>query len=469
VFLPLLRVLCQSVTSYGCLLFLIFLIAFNCLKEKKAICVLEYFTQIDKPEVRNPVKRIANVDSSVLSFEIKKLNSSSVGMSTRSRIRDRFPTLHLGDYPPGPLNSLTDVPGVLVHTKSIHEADGAALGCVNTGVTTILPRKNWFNEACHAGIFRFNGAGEMTGSHWIEESGLLHSPVILTNSLSIGPAHSGIWEHCIREFGKDGVDWGILPVVAETNDGYLNDLSKFAVKPSDVVEGIDRASSGRVEEGNTGGGTGMIAHHFKGGTGSASRVISGLDLQGNQKKYTVGTLVQANYGRKTDFRISGVPVGRLLDKEDSEAQKETEAAIRSHTDKKEGSIIVIIATDAPLHPLQLQRLAKRATVGLGRVGGQGHNLSGDIFVAFSTGNKILVRDFGIDHGDLDPWKARPITIDVMDDMTTNSLIASVVESVEESIYNAIFMAEDMVGNKGRSVKALDLDKVQSILEKASAI
>jgi D-aminopeptidase len=402
---------------------------------------------------------------SIFTYTIAKI----LKMSKRCKIRELFPTLHLGDHLPGPHNSITDVSGVLVYTKSIHDTSGAAPGNINTGVTTILPRKDFFHKACYAGLFRFNGSGEMTGSHWIEETGLLHSPVILTNSFSVGPAYTGIYEHCIGEYGKDGVDWFMLPVVAETFDGFLNDLSKFAVKSSDIVEGINNATGERVKEGNTGGGTGMICHHFKGGTGSASRVVTGFDKDGNETKYTVGTLVQANYGKKSDFRISGIPVGRLLEKEETEEQKNADTALRAHTDKKEGSIIVIIATDAPLHPLQLQRLAKRATVGLARVGGQGHNPSGDIFLAFSTANEIPVQTVGADHRDVDPWKAKAMSIDVIDDATINSLFVAVAESVEESIYNALFMAETMVGNAKREVKALDLEKVQNILERLAAI
>ena len=179
---------------------------------------------------------------------------------TRRRIRDLLPKLHLGRFQPGPLNSFTDVPGVLVHTESIHLPATDKTGAVNTGVTTILPRKDFFHNACYSGLFRFNGSGEMTGSHWIEETGLLHSPIILTNSFAVGAAYQGIYEYGIREYcdDKGRVDWFMLPVVGETFDGYLNDISQFAVKPQHVVQGIERATSDPVPEGNTGGGTGMI-------------------------------------------------------------------------------------------------------------------------------------------------------------------------------------------------------------------
>lgn len=319
-------------------------------------------------------------------------------------------------------------------------------------------------------MFRFNGSGEMTGSHWIEETGLLHCPVVLTNSFSVGACYTGIYEYCIREYSsEDGeVDWFMLPVVGETFDGYLNDISKFSVTPKDVVEGIEKASSDAVPEGNTGGGTGMMCHWFKGGTGSSSRVVNGKRVSKDNKvqdaHYTVGALVQANYGKKADLRIAGVPVGRIVEEEAKTAEQEAqETAIREAKDKKDGSIIVVIATDAPLHPLQLQRLAKRATVGLARVGGQGHNPSGDIFMAFSTAAEIPVQTIGASHRAVDPWVPSTFNLDVVDDQTINSLFVAVAEAVEESIYNALCMAESMVGFKDRKVDALDLDKVKDIV------
>ncbi|KAF2102627.1 peptidase family T4 protein [Rhizodiscina lignyota] len=390
--------------------------------------------------------------------------------SSRCRIRQLLPNLHLGDHPTGKLNSITDVPGVLVHTKSIHSAPSAPEGHINTGVTTILPRKDFFKSACYAGIFRFNGSGELTGSHWIEETGLLHCPVVLTNSFSVGAAYTGIYEYCVREYSsEDGeVDWFMLPVVGETFDGYLNDIGKFAVTSKDIVEGIEKASSDRVEEGNTGGGTGMMCHGFKGGTGSASRLVKGKigrpDGSLEDTQYTVGTLVQANYGKKPDLRISGIPVGRILEKQDKTPEQEAQdIAIREAKDKKDGSIIVVIATDAPLHPLQLQRLAKRATVGLARVGGQGHNPSGDIFLAFSTAKEVPVQSVGASHRAVDPWIPSTFNIDVVDDNTINSLFVAVAEVVEEAIYNALCMAENMVGLRDRKVDALDLEKVREIV------
>lgn len=401
----------------------------------------------------------------------------------RGRIRDILPGIRIGTHKPGPLNALTDVPGVLVHTQSLHQNGGS----VNTGVTTILPRADWFHSACYAGIFRFNGSGEMTGSHWLEETGLLSSPVVLTNSFAVGAAYQGIYEHAIKQHGGDGVDWFLLPVVAETFDGHLNDLSTFAVRPHHIVEGIAAAAGGvPVPEGNTGGGTGMMCHGHKGGTGTSSRVVDGLGvaLPGDDDKaapattYTVAALVQANYGRLGHLRVTGAPVGRLLAEEleakassavglsaaEAEQARRFEEAERAK-DKKDGSIVVVLATDAPLHPLQLQRLAKRATVGLARVGGYGHNPSGDLFLAFSTANEIPVQRATAQKRAVDPFKAAAMSVQVVNDNSINALFEAAADATEEAIYNALCMAETMVGLKGRTIEALDLEKLKSIMAK----
>ncbi|KAI1343156.1 DmpA/ArgJ-like protein [Xylariaceae sp. FL0016] len=376
----------------------------------------------------------------------------------RMRIRELLPSLHLGDWAPGPLNSLTDVPGVLVHTQEIRSSDGA----VNTGVTSILPRKDWFRSACYAGLFSFNGSGEMTGSHWLNETGLLHSPIIITNSFAVGAAYQGIYEYAIKSLGtKSGeVDWFLLPVVAETFDGYLNDLTQFPITPGHIVKGLESVSSDRVKEGNVGGGTGMICHYFKGGTGSASRVVPGFDTAGNPKDYTVGVLVQANYGRKPHLRIAGAPIGRLL-----AAQDAAQASLQSEKDRKDGSIIIIIATDAPLHPTQLRRLAKRATVGLARVGGQGHNPSGDIFLAFSTANDVPVQSISMTRRAVDPFKPAVNAAALVDDSSINGLFEAVGDGTEEAILNALCSAETMVGNQGHRIEALPLEKVRELMQK----
>ena len=397
--------------------------------------------------------------------------------TSRQRVRDLLPTVYLGRYETGPKNSLTDVAGVLVSTQSIHESPqypDAPAGSINTGVTTILPRKDWFNKACFAGIFRFNGSGEMTGSHWIEETGLLHSPIVITGSFGVGNAYNGIYEHGIREHcdqvGKVG--WFLLPVVAETFDGFLHDVSRFAVTSQHVVKGIDEAGSEPVQEGNSGGGTGMICHWFKGGTGSSSRLVPAD--QG--KTYTIGALVQANYGQMRDFKIAGAPIGRLIYDEQQRLAQENPTdpellaqasmlfKIKEEKDKQDGSIIIILATDAPLHPTQLQRLAKRATVGLARVGGWASNSSGDIFLAFSTANEVTVQEYTATTKKVDPWKPKAHSVDMTDDQTINALFEASADAVEEAILNAVFKAESMEGN-GNRIDALNLGKVKELMGK----
>lgn len=392
-------------------------------------------------------------------------SSTSSAPSGRVRLRQLVPKLHLGMWPPGPKNGITDVPGVLVDTLTIKEADGA----VNTGITTILPRKDWFKSACYAGMFTYNGSGELTGSHWIGETGLLASPVVLTNSFAVGNCFTGIYQSAISNYKNEdgGVDWFLMPVVGETYDGYLNDLTKFAVQPHHVVESISRASSDPLQEGNTGGGTGMMCQGFKGGTGTASRVIPGFQADGSETSYTVAALVQANYGRLHHLHIAGMPVGRIL-KQRMEKEAAAAAAMKEYDeakDKKDGSIIVILATDAPLHPLELQRLAKRATGGLSRVGGYGHNPSGDIFMAFSTANEVPVQDTGSEHQNVDPFKARTLNIQTVQDDTINAVLEAAAEATEEAIYNVLCMAETMVGYKGHKVDAMPLDKVKDVLER----
>ncbi|KAI1271383.1 peptidase family S58 [Xylaria sp. FL0933] len=396
-------------------------------------------------------------------------NSQAGDKLPRMRIRELLPNVNFGDWAPGSLNSITDVPGVLVHTQEILADNGN----VNTGVTSILPRKDWFYKACYAGLFSFNGSGEMTGSHWINETGLLHSPIIITNSFAVGAAYQGIYEYAIKAQGttKGQVDWFLLPIVAETFDGYLNDLTQFPITPAHIVKGLESVSSDRVREGNVGGGTGMICHYFKGGTGSSSRIVPGFDKEGEPKNYTVGALVQANYGKKPHFRIAGVPVGRILAQEEAKAaeldaeKKRAQEDLEREKERKDGSIIVILATDAPLHPTQLQRLAKRATVGLARVGGRGHNPSGDIFLAFSTGNHIPVQTISMDRREVDPFKPTPYAAEVVDDSSINGLFEAATEATEEAIYNAVYMAETMVGNLGHKIKALPLERVREIMVK----
>lgn len=287
--------------------------------------------------------------------------------SERRRIRQVFPNLSFGRYPTGQHNSLTDVPGLLASTKSIRLPKSSSHDVVNTGVTAILPRKDWFKQGCFAAYHRFNGSGEMTGSHWIDESGLLNSPIIITNSFSVGACYSGVYEYAKKHYAdpKTGLcDWFLTPVIAETFDGWLSDIGAMAVTPADVVECMEKASIDPVPEGCTGGGTGMITMGQKAGTGTASRVLDSTktdkDGQTSPVKYTLAVLVQSNFGGARFLTVKGVPVGQIL-LDEAEAAKNA-----APKDGPEGSIIVVIATDAPLIPVQLKRLAQRATVGVAR-------------------------------------------------------------------------------------------------------
>lgn len=390
----------------------------------------------------------------------------------RQRLRELLPDLHLGNWPPGPLNGITDVPGVLTHTTTLQPASNPS---INTGVTVILPHAGWFHEAVYAGFFRFNGSGEMTGTHWVEETGLLHSPVVLTNSFALGECYRGVYDHAVarhRDPQDGGVDWFLLPVVAETFDGHLNDMTAFAVRPEHVARAIDAADARLTPEGCTGGGTGMICQGFKGGTGTSSRVVAGL---ADRKDYTVGVLVQANYGKLRDLRVAGVPVGRLVmaqrearGGDEQQRLQRQQAEVQAAKERRDGSIVIVLATDAPLHPAQLQRLARRAAVGLARVGGQGHNPSGDLFLAFSTANKIPVQSHsaaGAGARDWDPFRPRPLAVEVLDDQSINGLFEAAADATEEAIYNALCMARTTTGYRGRTVDAIDLAQLREIMER----
>ncbi|CEJ92669.1 hypothetical protein VHEMI08304 [[Torrubiella] hemipterigena] len=382
----------------------------------------------------------------------------------RKRLRELLPGIQLGHWPTGPKNGITDVPGVLVHTQSIHGDNGN----VNTGVTTILPNKDWFYKGYYAGMFRYNGCGELTGSHWINETGTLVSPIIITSSFSVGACHTGIYKYAAQHHCDDdgSAQWFLMPVVGETYDGYLNDQSQFCVTPEHVIEGIKNASDAPVQEGNTGGGTAMICQGYKGGTGTSSRVVPAIASNGADTSYTVAALVQANYGRQKQLHIAGVPVGRILTTQDAknEAKAKAAQAIDDAKDKTDGSIIIVLATDAPLHPVELQRLATRAAGGLSRVGGYGHNTSGDIFMAFSTANEMPAKGVGYTANGTDIFKAKAHTMESVQDSTINALLEAAADAAEEAIYNALCKAETMVGFKGRKVDALPLDRVKDIME-----
>ncbi|KAI4748798.1 L-aminopeptidase/D-esterase [Aureobasidium sp. EXF-12298] len=380
---------------------------------------------------------------------VRRQEARGSTLEPRMRIRELLPDLFLGDHLPGPLNSLTDVPGIGISTQEITSTDGS----INTGVTCITPRKDWSHKACYAGLFSFNGYGEMTGAHVITENGLLYSPVILTGSFGIGAAHQGVLEYGVKTLGKSFM---ALPVVAETYDGYLHDFT-----PKHVIEGLQSVKTGvAVEEGNSGGGNGMICHGFKGGNGSSSRHVK---IPYRDETFTIACMVQANYGAMKDLRIAGVPIGRILadEAQKDEARKKAKKELEKAKEEKDGSIIIIIATDAPLLPHQLTRIAKRATVGVSRVGGIGHNMSGDIFLALSTANEIPVNQPRPVEGES---RSTIEKVRVVEDSAMSSLFEGTADCVEEAIYNSLFMAETMVGFEGHKVEALPLKRVNEIMK-----
>ncbi len=340
------------------------------------------------------------------------------------------------DGTPGPLNAITDVAGVEVGHSTLIAGEGelkVGVGPVRTGVTAILPRGKNSNDPVFAGWFSLNGNGEMTGTTWVEESGFLEGPVLITNTHSVGIVRDAAVAWRVKR-GQGNQPWS-LPVVAETWDGWLNDINGFHVKEQHAFEALEKAAGGPVAEGNVGGGTGMICHEFKGGIGTASRKLD--DRAGG---YTVGVLVQCNYGLRGQLRIAGVPVGREIPEN---------PAYRGD----DGSIIIVVATDAPLLPHQLKRLARRAALGLARNGSIAGNGSGDIFIAFSTANP----------GAAEPSRNVQLTMVPNDRM--NPLFAATVEATEEAIVNALVAAETMTGVNNRRVIALPHDRLRAALKK----
>jgi len=344
------------------------------------------------------------------------------------------------DGSPGKLNAITDVAGVEVGFTTLISGEGkleVGKGPVRTGVTAVVPRgHDSLNDPVYAGTFSLNGNGEMTGTAWVEESGFLEGPVVITNTHSVGVARDAViaWRLAHGAADKTGYWWS-LPVVAETWDGWLNDINGFHVKPEDVAHALDTAKSGPVAEGSVGGGTGMICYEFKGGTGTASRVLGK-----KEGGYTIGVLVQANCGRRQQLTIAGVPIG-----------KEIPGAVYP---KDTGSIIIVVATDAPLLPDQLKRVARRASLGLARTGSVSGNGSGDLFIAFSTANP----------GAANPEKPTQ-TIQTVPNDRLDPLFEATVQAVEEAIVNALVHNQDMTGSDGHRVEALPHDRVRELLKK----
>jgi D-aminopeptidase len=354
------------------------------------------------------------------------------------------------DGTPGKFNAITDVPGVEVGYTTLISGEGkleVGKGPVRTGVTVVLPRgRDAMNDPVFAGYFSLNGNGEMTGTAWVEESGFLEGPIVLTNTHSVGIARDAVIAWRLAHGGPDaeGFAWS-LPVVAETWDGWLNDVDGFHVKPEHIAHAIESAHSGAIEEGSVGGGTGMICYEFKGGTGTASRVVSvdGIGDPGSSaspRPFAVGVLVQANCGRRPQLTIRGLEVGKEIP--GSVYKRET------------GSIIIMVATDAPLLPHQLKRLARRASLGLARTGSVSGNGSGDLFIAFSTANAQAA--------DAKP----PIrSIKTMPNDLMDPLFTATVEATEEAIINALVDNHDMIGRDNHKVEALPHDRVRALFEK----
>jgi L-aminopeptidase/D-esterase-like protein len=346
------------------------------------------------------------------------------------------------DGTPGPLNAITDVSGVTVGHTTLVSGEGKlqiGKGPVRTGVTAILPRgKDTMSNPVFAGWWSLNGNGEMTGTTWVEESGFLEGPVMITNTHSVGVVRDAVIQWRVNHGQPDPTGyWWSLPVVAETWDGWLNDINGFHVKPEHVFKAMDGAATGRVEEGNVGGGTGMVCFGFKGGIGTSSRVAG---------SYRVAALVQCNCGSKRQLRIAGAPVGQEL------APPAT-ASIAGLTGDV-GSIIIVVATDAPLLPTQLKRLARRATMGLARMGATSGNGSGDIFIAFSTANANAAKPGGA-----------AANISMLTNDALNPIFEATVQATEEAITNALVAAEDMTGVHGHKITALPHDDLQRVLKK----
>jgi len=354
------------------------------------------------------------------------------------------------DGTPGPLDAITDVAGVEVGHATIVSGGGKLVvgrGPVRTGVTAILPRGKRDFDPVFAGWFTLNGNGEMTGTTWVEESGFLVGPVMITNTHSVGVVRDAVIEWLVRSGVR--ADWS-LPVVAETWDGSLNDINGFHVKKEHAFAALDNARDGPVAEGNVGGGTGMICHRFKGGIGTASRRLAPKD-----GGYTVGVLVQYNYGARQLLRIAGAPVGKEIP--DLLPCREPCAQPRSGTDgglaTDVGSIIIVVATDAPLLPHQLKRIARRAALGVGTMGGIGANSSGDIFVAFSTANPRASVDTGL------------ATTTLLPNERISPLFEATVQATEEAIINALLAAQTMTGADDLTVSALPHDRLRQVLRK----
>lgn len=376
-----------------------------------------------------------------------------------SRLRARDLGITVGRYQPGPLNAITDIAGVKVGHVTLMEGEGALTpgkGPIRTGVTVLIPREDIWHKKVPAGAFVLNGTGEMTGLAWVAESGFLEYPIALTSTLNVPRVSNGVMSWMIKQYPAIGItDDTLTPVVAECDDSRLNDSQGRHVSERDVMTALDTAATGPVSEGTVGAGTGMVSYGFKGGIGTSSRTLS--DEDGG---YTIGVLVNANHGRRPELTVAGVPVGRLYDRETS--AEETSSLDHGDTwtaagaGSAEGSIIVIIGTDAPLDARQLTRLAKRAALGLARTGSTARHGSGDFMLAFSTGNVIPHYP-----------KEAVFTMSHLSDAHINPILAATVEAAEEAILNALTTATTVVGRDGYRAEAISLPRLRSILHRYS--
>ena len=351
------------------------------------------------------------------------------------------------DGTPGKLNSITDVPDVEVGYTTLISGEGkleVGKGPVRTGVTAIIPRgHDSLNDPVYSGYFSLNGNGEMTGTAWVDESGFLEGPIVITNTHSVGVARDAVIAWRIKHGAPDTTGyWWSLPVVAETWDGWLNDINGFHVKPEDVFHALDTAQSDVIEEGSVGGGTGMICYEFKGGNGTASRQIEiRTSKDAPARPFVVGVFLQANFGRRLQLIVAGVPVGKEIP---GEVYKE-----------ESGSCIAVVATDAPLLPGQLKRLARRVSLGLARTGTISGNGSGDLFIAFSTANPNVASPNQVTH------TVQTIPNDLLDPFFTG-----VVQATEEAVVNALVDNHSMTGRDDHHVDALPHDRLRELMKRS---
>ncbi len=369
--------------------------------------------------------------------------SAQANEPEESRLRARALGIVVGSYAPGPFNAITDVAGVTVGQTTLISGDGplkAGFGPVRTGVTVVIPRDDVWHKKVPAGSFVLNGTGEMTGLAWVAESGFLEYPIALTNTLNVPRVANGVMDWMIARYPEIGItDDTLTPVVAECDDGRLNDIQGRHVSEADVVQALDSASSGVVQEGTVGAGTGMVSYGFKGGIGTSSRRLP--ETEGG---YTIGVLVNANHGRRPELVVGGIPVGRVYEAVPPVAQALS-------VGQSEGSIIVLIATDAPLDSRQLTRLAKRAALGLARTGSTARHGSGDFMLAFSTANIIP-------HYPKEPTFQQTHLADTH----LNPMITATVEATEEAILNALTMATTVVGRDGHRIESINLDRLKAL-------